>query len=153
MQRLVLRGLIKAAVTGCVTLVILLFVGLRIQAVVLNKKISSAEFQLQALEREIGEMKSWGVFKDFFNAQIYGEDIMKEISNRIPAGLCLREIALNRNALEIQGIIPVAYRDQEGLLSGFIRSLEAGIFKNVRLNAISETAGVKEFKLMVELKE
>ncbi|HAH20633.1 MAG: hypothetical protein A2Y00_02210 [Omnitrophica WOR_2 bacterium GWF2_43_52] len=153
MQRLVLRGLIKAAVTGCVTLVILLFVGLRIQAVVLNKKIASAEFQLQALEREIGEMKSWGVFKDFFNAQIYGEDIMKEISNRIPDGLCLREITLNRNALEIRGIIPVAYRDKEGLLSGFIRSLEAGIFKNVRLNAISETAGVKEFKLMVELKE
>lgn len=153
MQRLVLRGLIKAAVTGCVTLIVLLFVGLRIRAVVLNKKIASAEFQLHALERQIGETKSWACFKDFFSAQIYGEDIMKEISNRIPVGLCLREIALNRKTIEIKGIVPVAYRDQEGLLSGFIRSLETGIFKNVRLNAISETAGAKEFKLMMELKE
>ncbi len=152
MLRIVQRAMIKAIVSGCVTILALFFIGLRIYAVNLDKKIASARFELQALKQQIGEIKDYSGLSDCLARQPYYEDVFKEVSNVIPSGIYLKELQLQKGIINLKGVVASTITNPEEVISIFARSLEAGLFQNVKFIAIQEAAGVKEFKLQMEIR-
>ena len=140
---------LKALVSAGLTLMILVFIGMRIRLDILNKTIKSAEFELEALKRQFGAPQDWVLINKILMHQPYYEDVLKEISSSIPNGICLKEMKMAKGSLTLKGSI-LSSDKSESRLSDFIHSLESGIFKNVRFVKIEDRESAKEFELQME---
>lgn len=149
-KRLVQRATLKAAFGGGLTILALIFIGMRIQLSSLDKKIASAKQELTALKLQIGEVKDSALLGAILMEQPYCQDILKELSNVIPAGVCLRDLQLENKLLQASGIISSS-SNPEAIISLFIRTLEEGIFRKVRLVTLQDGPAGKEFKLQMEI--
>ena len=59
--------------------------------------------------------------------------MLKELSNRLPKYAVLSGMKADAGSLEINGQVTGDVKDREKALSGIIKSLEGGMFKNVTL--------------------
>lgn len=144
------RAALKAGLSAGLTLAMLIFIGMRIQSANLDKKIKSAEFELEALKRQFGTPQDWVLIDKILMSEPYCEDVLKEISFCIPSGICLKEMKMANGSLTLRGSI-LSSDNSEKLVSDFIHSLEEGIFKNVRFVKIEDRESVKEFQLQLDL--
>jgi type IV pilus assembly protein PilM len=148
-KNLAKRAVLKAAVSAGLTLMILVFIGMRLQSAILNKAIKSAEFEIEALAKQFGSPGDWVLINQILINEPYCEDLLKEISFCIPSAIRLKEMNLGSGLLTLKGII-LSSDKSEKALSDFIHSLERGIFKNVRFVKIEDRESVKEFQLQME---
>lgn len=143
------KAALKAALSATLTLAILIFSGMRLQLANLDKKIKSAQFEIEALTKQFGSPRDWVLINKIIINEPYCEDLLKEISFCIPSGICLKEMKMASGSLTLKGAI-LSSDKPEKLLSDFIHSLEKGIFKNVRFVKIEDRESVKEFQLQME---
>lgn len=149
-KRMVERATLKAVLSAVVMLLILTFIGMRIQSAGLDKKIASAKLELSALKQQFDETKDWLLIDKILIYEPYWEDALKEISNVIPSNIYLKEMEMQKGIITMTGVI-LPSKNPEELLSDFIHKLEAGIFKNARFITIKDTQGMKEFELQMEM--
>lgn len=145
-KRLVAKATLKAASAAALTLAALAFAGMRIQLSGLDKKITSARLELSALKMHLEETRDRLLAQDILKHEPYWEDVLKEVSQVVPPYIYLKEIRMQRGLITIKGMIHFSKKPQEAL-SNFIRTLEEGIFKNVRFIAIQEKQDINEFEL------
>jgi len=143
------KAALKAALAAALTFAILIFSGMRLQLVNLNKKIKSAQFEIEALTKQFGSPRDWVLINKILINEPYCEDILKEISFCIPSGICLKEMRMANGSAVLKGVI-LSSDKPEKLLSDFIHSLERGLFKNVRFVKIEDRESLKEFQLQME---
>lgn len=148
-ERAVRRAFVKAAVSAGLTVMALIFVGMRIQLASLNKKIAAAKFELSALQQSFGSPEYWSVISGILKNTPYCEDVLKEISNVIPQGIYLHELKMQGRICFLRGAV-TSLDNPEEALSDFIRHLELGIFKNAKSVNIKDGLGVKEFEFQIE---
>jgi type IV pilus assembly protein PilM len=149
-RKAVQRATLKAGVSAAATILLLIFVGMRVQLASINKKIAAAKLELSALQQSFGSPEGWSLMREIIESVPYSEDILKEISNVIPDQICLNEIKMEKRSLIVTGTI-LSPKNPEEILSRFIHSLERGIFKRVRFAKLENGQAAKEFSLRMEI--
>jgi len=130
---LIKRSSIKALITAVVVILVLLYAGMSLRLGIYNKRIAAAELELRALSARTEEVPNQVFLQSILNQRTYYNDVLKEISNLIPEQICLTEINAQQNILTLKGQIKSPSLIREQVLTGFMRSLEKGIFKKVKL--------------------
>ncbi len=151
MKRALRGATVKAGVSALLTILALMFAGMRIRLINLDKKITTANYELFALRQQFGGPGDWGAMFEILKDAPYCEDILKEISNVIPSDMYLQELRMQGGICYINGVV-TSLRNPEEILSNFIQHLERGIFKNARSVTIQERSGAKEFEFQIECK-
>ena len=136
---------LKAALSAVSTLLILIFIALRINLNVLDKKIASANIELSALRQRLLEARDLAFISRVSSALPYWEDVLKEISNVAGPDLYLKEISFHNQQIILRGEV-VLEADAQGGIAEFTRRLEGGMFKNVRFSRQG-----REFQLQMEI--
>jgi len=137
---LIKRSSIEALVTAFVVILILVYTGMRIRLGIYDKRIAAAELELGALSPQIEELPKQVFLQSILNQRIYWSDTLKEISNLIPGQICLTEMNVQKNTLTLKGEIKSPGLVREQVLTGFMRSLEKGVFKEVKLVSTKESS-------------
>ena len=137
------RSGIEATVVGTALVLVLFYIGMRIQLNNFQKKISVAKMELSSLGPEL---KQVAIFR-FLAKEPYWDDVFKELSNIIPSDIYLTELSMENNVIRMHGI--VNSQEPEESLSNFILTLERGLFKNVKLITTKEITGktANEFEI------
>ena len=127
---------------------------MRIKLETYDKHIDAAELELRTLSPQIEQLPKQVFLSDILNQRIYWGDALKEISNLIPEQVCLTEMNAKKNMLTLKGEIKSPSMVREQVLTGFMRSLEKGIFKKVKLvftkNSSKKNLNTFELKLGLE---
>jgi len=122
--------------TMAVTVVLVLafiYIGMRIQLGNYEKRIGVAKMELSSLKPQLKVASTQELVSAILQKEPYWEDVFRELSNIIPVDIYLTQLGLESGAMKMKGI--VLSEDAEGRLSDFIRILEKGLFKNVKLVA------------------
>ena len=136
---------LKAALSAVSTLLILIFIALRINLNVLDKKIATARIELSTLQHQLLEARDLSFISRVVSKEPYWEDVLKEISNVVNNSVYLKEISFHNQQLILRGeVIPEA-DVQESILE-FVRRLESGMFRNVRFSRQD-----REFQMQMEI--
>lgn len=143
------KAVLKITSAAALTLLVLAFIGMRIQLATLDKKISGARLELSALKKQSEEAQGLLLTNKILKNEPYYEDILKEISSIVPYDIYLTQIRFQKELLTIKGA-NLSLNNPEEALSGFINKLEAGIFKNARLVITQEKEGVNEFEVSMD---
>ena len=149
LKRLMERAALKAGLSAAITILVLTFMGLRLSAANLDKKINALKSELSFLNTRFGEAKERNLINDALSREPYWEDVFKEIGNCIPNEICLTQMNAQSGILTLKGVI-TSTDDQPDAFSGFIRKLEAGIFRNIKFSATAREAGQKEFEVQMQ---
>lgn len=145
--RVVKRGSIEVAITAAVIISILLYTGIQIRITALEKRIETARFELKGLGPQLAKAEAQALAGSVLLDEPEWEDVFKELSNLVPENIHLTDMRLDNKVITINGV--VASEHGEEVLSGFILTLEKGLFNNVKLvetNALGEKPGI-EFEL------
>lgn len=152
---LIERSSIKAAVTAVIAILILTYIGMNIRLGVYDKRIAAARLELGALAPHIGEVQKQAFLATALKERIYWSDALKEISNLIPAQVCLTSLNTQKKSLILKGEIKSSGMAEQKILTEFMNLLERGIFKEV--NLVSTKKGLSqdrpytfELRLVVE---
>lgn len=136
---------LKAAVSAVSTLLILIFIALRINLKVLDKKIAAADIELSAVRQRLLAARDLSFISRISSLSPYWEDVFKEISNVTGRDMYLKEISFHNRQIILRGeVAPDA--DAQGSIAEFTRRLEGGMFKNVRFSRQG-----REFQLQLEI--
>ncbi len=137
------RSGIEATVVGAVLVLVLIYIGMRINLNNFQKKIAVAKMELSSLGPELKQVAIFGLLAK----EPYWDDVFKELSNIIPPDIYLTELSMENNVIRMHGI--VNSQEPEESLSNFILTLERGIFKNVKLITTKEITGktANEFEI------
>lgn len=132
-KRAIQRATLQSFVAAAVLVLVFVYTGLKIHAANLDKRISTAQLELSSLQLNIGEMEKQKSVSVQANEEPAWEEIFKELSNVVPQGMVLTQLSLDNTnkRFNIQGVIKVKAREE--MLSGLIREMEVGIFRNVKL--------------------
>ncbi|MDO8749504.1 MAG: type IV pilus assembly protein PilM [Candidatus Omnitrophota bacterium] len=149
LKRLMERAALKAGLSAAITILVLTFVGLRLSVANLDKKINAVKSELSFLNTRFGEAKERNLINDVLSVEPYWEDVFKEIGNGIPDEIYLTQMSAQGGSVTLKGVI-ASGRDQQDAFSGFIRKLEAGIFRNIKFSAAARAAGQKEFEVQMQ---
>ncbi len=151
---LIKRFSIEVLVTAIIVILILGYAAMTIKLEAYDKRISTAELELGALSPQIEKLPKQAFLSDILNKRAYWSDALKEISNLIPEQVSLTELNTKENMLTLKGQIKSPSLVREQVLIGFIRSLEKGIFKKVKLvstkDLSKENLNTFELKLGIE---
>jgi len=151
---LIKRSTIEALVTAAFVILILVYTGMRIKLGNYQKRLAAAETELTALSTQSKEMPTRIFLQSILTQRPYWSDVLKEISNIIPEQIRLTEMNAQDNTLTLRGQIKSQGPTKENFLTGFIRTLEKGIFKEVNLisqkNSIEDKLSHFELKLELE---
>ncbi len=137
---LIKRSSIKALVTAVVTILTLLYAGMRIKLGTYDKRIAAAELELGALSPQIEDLPKRAFLGRILNQRIYWSDALTEISNLIPEQARLTEMNTKENVLTLKGEIKSPGPVRERILTELMRSLEKGIFKEVNLISTKDSS-------------
>jgi Tfp pilus assembly protein PilN len=137
---LIKRSSIEALVTAVVTILTLLYAGMRIKLGTYDRRIAAAELELGALSPQIEELPKQAFLGGILNQRIYWSDALKEISNLIPEQVRLTEMNTKENLLTLKGEIKSPGPVREQILTELMRSLEKGIFKEVNLISTKDSS-------------
>lgn len=130
-KRTVKRGTIEIAATVVVLVSALLFIGMKIELGNLKTRISVAALELSGLAPDLKKAEAHHAVNMVLVDEPHWEDIFKELGHRIPKSIHLTGITMQEDIIHMKGV--VSSRDGEDILSGFILTLEKGIFKDVKL--------------------
>jgi type IV pilus assembly protein PilM len=151
---LIKRSSIKALVTAVIVILVLVYTGMTIRLGTYDKHIATTELELRTLSPQIEQLPKQTFLSDILNQRIYWGDALKEISNLIPGQVYLTELNAKEKELALKGEIKSPGLVREQVLIGFIRSLEKGIFKKVKLVSTKdlpkENLNTFELKLGIE---
>ena len=132
-RRLVENVSLKAVMTAVVVMTGLFYLGMRIQASTADKKLQAAQLEYQGLQLQMGELSEKAKISHLVHGHPAWEEIFKELSNVLPAGMYLTELGMEDNTISFKGIVHQNDPDMEVALSQFMLALENGILKNVQL--------------------
>lgn len=130
-KRVFKRVSIQGVSTAAVLASVLVYVGMKIQLDNFQKRISVAKLEFSSLQPQVGKAMAHHLANSVLADEPYWEDIFKELSNVIPNNIYLTCFNIDNNCINLKGIVTA--EDGEEVLSGFILTLEKGIFKNVKL--------------------
>jgi type IV pilus assembly protein PilM len=137
---LIKRSSIKALVTAVVVILGLVYAGMRIKLENYYKHIAATKLELKALSHQIKELPKQTFLSNTLNQRIYWSDALKEISNLIPGQVSLTEMSVKERTLVLKGEIKSPTLIREQVLTSFMRSLEEGIFKEVKLVSTKDSS-------------
>lgn len=135
-KRVVKRGVIEAVATAVILISALLYIGMRIQLGNFEKRISVAKLELSSLQPQFKQAEAQHLANMILVDEPHWEDIFKELSNLIPREIYLTDMRMENGVITIEGIASSERGEQ--ILSGFISTLEKGIFKSVKLVNIKD---------------
>jgi len=154
-KRLVERAGIKAVVTAVVLILCFLYIGMRLQLVGYNKKISVGKIELVSLRPQFEEAREQIQINQIFVNEPYWGSVLKEISNVVAPNIYLTKLSMEQGKVTVRGIILARAREEaaEQTLSGLMLALEKGIFKNVTLVTTRKSTEKEgsEFELRCEI--
>lgn len=153
-KRFVKNVSLKVAVTAVLTLLLLFYIGMRIQFKAYEKKLKAAKVEYSSLAPQAQELyKKMLIARAFLNRP-HWEDALKEISNIVPFNIYLTKLSMKNDILNLKGVIIQSSQTAEAALSNFMMALEKGIFKNVTLVTTSkrdENIATSEFEIKCEV--
>ncbi len=137
------RSGIEATVVGTALVLILFYIGMRIQLNNFQKKISVAKMELSSLGPQLKQVAIFGLLAK----EPYWDDVFKELSNIIPSDIYFTKLSMENNIIRMHGIISA--QEPEESLSNFILTSKRGLFKNVKLITTKEITGktANEFEI------
>ena len=137
------RSGIEATIVGTALVLVLFYIGMRIQLNNFQKKISVAKMELSSLGPQLKQVAIFGLLAK----EPYWDDVFKELSNIIPPDIYLTGLNMENNVIRMHGI--VNSQEPEESLSNFILTLEKGLFNNVKLITTKEITGktANEFEI------
>jgi type IV pilus assembly protein PilM len=147
-KRVVRRGTFEAIATAVILILILFYVGMKIELSNFQKRIAVARLELYSLQPQLKRAQIQVFANKVLSQEPYWQDLFKELSNLIPDQIYLTNMSMRNNVITMKGIVNAA-KDAEKLVSNFILVLEKGIFSNVMLvgtKDLGENAGT-EFEL------
>ncbi|MBN3039105.1 MAG: type IV pilus assembly protein PilM [Candidatus Omnitrophica bacterium] len=151
---LIERSSIKALMAAVFVILILSYVGMRIKLGTDLKRLAAAELELGALKPRIGQVNKQAFLVDALNKRIYWSDVLKEIGNCVPEQIRLTKMKAAQNSVQLAGEIKPSKTSEEKLLTECMKTLEKGIFEEVKLvttkNATAQ--GLYQFELKLSLK-
>ena len=151
---LIKRSSIKALVTAVVVILVLVYMAMTIRLGNYDKRIAATQLELGTLSPQIEKLPRQAFLSNILNQRIYWSDALKEISNLIPEQVCLTKINVKENELALKGEIRSPNMVREQILTGFMRSLQKGIFKKVKLvstkDSFKENLNTFELRLGIE---
>ncbi len=151
---LIKRSSIKALVTAVIVILVLVYIGMRIRLETYDKHIATAELELRTLSPQIEQLPKQAFLSNILSQRIYWGDALKEISNLIPEQVCLTGMNAKENVITLKGEIKSPSMVREQVLTRFMRSLEKGIFKRVKLVSTKDSSkknlNTFELKLGIE---
>ena len=152
-KRLVERAGIKAVATAVILLALFLYIGMRLQLVSYDKRISAGKVELVSLKPQLEEARKQIQINRILVNEPYWGDVLKEVSNVVPPNIYLTKLKMDGGVVTLKGIIFAREEATEQTLSGLMLTLEKGIFKNVTL--VTTRKGVEkegaEFELRCEI--
>lgn len=153
-KRLVEKVSLKAIATVAVMLLLLLYVGMRIQYAAYEKKLKAAKLEYRSLAPQMEVLRAKMLTDKFLLNKPYWEDVLKEISNTIPGNIYLSNLSMENDLVNLKGIITQSGQAAEGALSNFMLTLEKGILKNVSLVTMrkrDKDSTASEFEIRCEV--
>ncbi len=149
-KRTLQRASLQSLVIGTFLVLVFIYTGLRIQLANLDKRISTAQLEFSSLQLSIGEMEKQQSVIAVASQEPPWEEIFKELSNVVPEGIVLTELQVDpaNKKIHIQGLIKAKAREE--ILSGFIREMETGIFRNVKLIKVRVQSDQDESRFELE---
>jgi len=132
-QRMMRRATIKSATVAGVLILSFFYIGMKIQLGNFQKRIDVARLELQSLRFQLQEVETLRWARKLLAEEPYWEDAFKEISNMVPSRLYLTEFAMEGIPKRFTLKGSIGSLEKEEILSRFIRELEQGVFKEVRL--------------------
>lgn len=155
------RAGIEAVAAAVAVILILTFIGMKLQLANYNKKISAVNLELKAIlpqleiassyervQDELSERKA--LINGIINNTPLWKEVFKELSNIVPKEVVLTEMNMDNNTLIMKGEILGTAQNREEALSNFISTLEGGTFKHVSLLTAKmgeEEKGKSEFEI------
>ncbi|MFH2137510.1 MAG: type IV pilus assembly protein PilM [Candidatus Omnitrophota bacterium] len=147
----------KVSISGGTTLIIGLlvlgFMGMKINDTAYDKQLQAARVEYGAIALGLRNLKGTLLANQIFQDKPYWEDVLKELSNVLPANIHLTGVSLKEKKIYLQGMIQLEYKN-EATLTKFMLLLEEGIFKNVTLvktQKISPEVPEAEFEIKAEI--
>lgn len=146
-QRTIKRTTIETVAASVILLLAFFYTDMRLQLANFEKRIAVAKLELESLGFSLAKVEQENLVQQVLSEEPYWEDLFKELSHRTPGEIHLTGLEAREKKIYIKGM--VASKGKESVLSGFIRSLEQGIFKNVELLQAKEMTdpSISEFKL------
>jgi len=145
---LVKRGTLEAIATAVILILVLMYIGMRIQLNNFQKKISVTRLEFCSLRPGLKEAQAQILMDTLLMNEPYWEDVFKELSNLVPAHIRLTNFSMKDNSIFMKGVV-ASSPDSVKFISDFMLTLEKGIFNNVTLvgtRDMGETRGT-EFQL------
>lgn len=146
-KRVLKRGTLVGAATAIILIMVLTYIGMKIQLDNFQKRAPIARLELSSLQEQLKKAEQQALANRILSDEPQWEDLFKELSNLIPDTIHITNIEMRDNVIFIKGI--VAAEGGEGILAEFILTLEKGIFSNVKLvesKDLGENSGI-EFEM------
>lgn len=153
-KRFVKNVSLKVIVAAVLTLLLLFYIGMRIQLEASEKKLTAAKVEYGSLAPQAQELYKKILIGRAFLNRPHWEDTLKEISNVVPFNIYLTKLSMKNDIFNLKGIIIQSNQTAEAALSNFMMTLEKGIFKNVTLVTTSkkaENSTTSEFEIKCEI--
>lgn len=152
-RRAVRAATLKAAAAAVIVTSGLIWTGMKLQLDNLEKRLFVARLEKASLQPQVEDMLKQARLAGILGDEPYWEDVFKELSNVVPANICITELSMENKALRIKGIENASGQDKA--LSDFISGLEKGIFKNVQIisTRLIKERSHNEFELAAGLKQ
>lgn len=130
-KRVLRRATLQSIVTSTLLILILLYVGMKIQLNNYQKRIDVAKLERSSLGAELQKVAAQSVVHQALSDEPYWEEVFKELTNAIPDNTVLTSLVMKAPKMTIKA--EIFAENRESILADFIRKLESGIFKNVKL--------------------
>ena len=144
---LVKKGALKAGLSAALTIMALVFVGLRTQLTAVENKIYSAGLELAALRPQVELAARAAAASGILKDEPYWADALKELSALTADNISINELEMSGQTMELRGEISPKEGNAEKELSEFVESIEKGIFKEARLLSSKKRGSVCEFDI------
>ncbi len=152
-RQAVKKGVFKAVSASIAAIMVLTFMGLRVQLATLENKIYGSRLQLASLQPELARVSKNTATSAILADEPYWGDAFKELSALCADNICINEFQMEHQAVTLKGEIMPKEGGAENELADFVKSLESGIFKEARLlstKKISPRSSEFEIKCRVE---
>ncbi|HQP10029.1 MAG TPA: type IV pilus assembly protein PilM [Candidatus Omnitrophota bacterium] len=141
---------LKGIGVGIAVSILLFYVGLHIQWFSLNKKMSALRLEERTLAPRLKKLQTSILISGIFKDRPYWEDVLKELSHVVPPEIQMTYLRADDDMVHLKGNILPSGRDSQAVLSGFMLTLEEGIFQDVSLVQTQKQAGkenIAEFEI------
>lgn len=150
-KRTLKRAAILTTSTALILGIMLVYIGMRIKLTNFQKRIDVALLEESSLQPQLKLAETQSLANKALSGEPHWEDLLKELSNVVSENIYLTNLSMEEKVIRMNGII--VSEEGEELLSGFILTLERGIFKNVKLvttKDIDKTSSEFEIKCWVD---